>query len=159
MATAHFIGAMFVFLGGVVYMWLQTLISYRIYHASLTRHHGSVVIALRLLIALLSTIFLVVGKWLVSAWIVLENNYESHNLQLLRLLFVSCKKSPPMNIGISSNELIYYYQLWLLLFPFSCIHWCHCWTVSASWWECWWWFVILEAKRWSELELLYGLRG
>ena len=44
------------FLGGLVYMWLQTFISYRIYHASLTHYTSSIVIILRLCISLLGTL-------------------------------------------------------------------------------------------------------
>ena len=62
MIIAHFVGAMLVFVLGVVYMWLHTFISYRIYHANLTRHHGSIIIVLRLLLSILCTFALLTSK-------------------------------------------------------------------------------------------------
>ena len=47
---------------GIAYEWLQTLISYKIYHANLTRHIGSVVIVIRLVLCITSTILFTVGK-------------------------------------------------------------------------------------------------
>ena len=61
-AIAHFIGAHMVFLCGTVYMWLQTFISYRIYHASLTRHISSVVIVVRLFIAIMATVTYILSE-------------------------------------------------------------------------------------------------
>ena len=58
----HFIGAHLVFACGTVYMWLQTYISYRIYHASLTRHFSSVVIVLRLLISIMATVTYILSE-------------------------------------------------------------------------------------------------
>ncbi|XP_003391800.3 PREDICTED: DNA damage-regulated autophagy modulator protein 2-like, partial [Amphimedon queenslandica] len=58
-SIVHMIGAAMVFGFGIVYMWLQTVISYKIYHASLTRHVSSVVIILRLFLSLMATIFFI----------------------------------------------------------------------------------------------------
>lgn len=61
--VAHFIGAHMVFLFGTVYMWLQTFISYRIYHASLTRHTSSVIIIVRLIISIVATVSYILSEW------------------------------------------------------------------------------------------------
>ena len=53
---------MLVFVGGVAYAWLHTFISYRIYHASLTRHISSLVILIRLLLSLTSTVLFAASK-------------------------------------------------------------------------------------------------
>ena len=53
---------MLVFVGGVIYAWLHTFISYRIYHASLTRHITSIVILIRLLLSISATVLLATSK-------------------------------------------------------------------------------------------------
>ncbi len=60
--VVHFLGAFIVFGFGVLYNWTQTYMSYKIYHASLTRHAGSVVLLIRLLLCFLTSIFFVLGE-------------------------------------------------------------------------------------------------
>lgn len=55
------IGASMVFGFGILYMWLQTSVSYRVYHASLTRHVTSIVIIVRFVLCILAAVFFVIG--------------------------------------------------------------------------------------------------
>ena len=50
-----------IFVFGLVYQWLQTVISFRIYKAELTQHCGLCVLSLRVLIPAMSTSVIIIG--------------------------------------------------------------------------------------------------
>jgi len=60
--VVHYVGAFLVFGLGAIYNWLQTYMSFKIYHANLTRHVGSITICLRILLSVLNTIFFASSK-------------------------------------------------------------------------------------------------
>ena len=51
---------------GVIYEWLQTYISFKVYHANLTRHVGSITLCLRILLSVLNTLFFASSKCLLT---------------------------------------------------------------------------------------------
>ena len=60
--VVHYVGAFLVFGLGAIYNWFQTYMSFKIYHANLTRHVGSITICLRILLSVLNTIFFASSK-------------------------------------------------------------------------------------------------
>lgn len=76
---AHLGGAMMVFGFGNAYMWIQTVLSYRIYHANLTRHISSIVIVTRLVISIICTfLFIATICFAQTASHFLKHNENKH---------------------------------------------------------------------------------
>ena len=70
---------MMVFGFGNAYMWIQTALSYRIYHANLTRHISSIVIVTRLVISIICTfLFIATICFAQTASHFLKHNENKH---------------------------------------------------------------------------------
>eukprot|EP00731_Ephydatia_muelleri_P006134 Em0003g382a len=57
--VVHFMGAMTIFCGGVLYAWLQSVVSYQIYHVNLTHHGGSISVCFKFFLSILATVVVV----------------------------------------------------------------------------------------------------
>lgn len=55
-------GAMTIFCGGVLYAWLQSVVSYQIYHVNLTHHGGSISVCFKFFLSILATVVVVTGE-------------------------------------------------------------------------------------------------
>ncbi|XP_019860212.1 PREDICTED: DNA damage-regulated autophagy modulator protein 1-like [Amphimedon queenslandica] len=60
-AKVHMIGAFTLWIFGILHMWFQTLVSYKIYHTGLTRRIDKVNIFGRLIISLMAVIISIIG--------------------------------------------------------------------------------------------------
>ena len=60
--AAHFVGAVMVFGGGCVYMWLQTVIGYGYYRSQPTGYTHVVLVIVRLLLCVLATLLFILGE-------------------------------------------------------------------------------------------------
>ena len=60
--VVHFIGAFTVFIGGLLYQWTQSFITFRVYKSGLADHVGAGWVVAQVIISILSLLFFVLGE-------------------------------------------------------------------------------------------------
>lgn len=83
--VVHFSGAITVFFGGVIYAWIQSIISYQIYHINLTRHGSSISICFKFVLSILATVIVVtaVVSGAIARTVLKSQDKADHALHLL----------------------------------------------------------------------------